>query len=75
MSRRLGTGIAATDYGDGVWSILRPLDVTMAGRRIIHRSVATFARTWGLPEGYDHVLANVATTARHAILRAMNNPG
>ena len=29
--------------------------------RIIHGFVATFARTWGVSEGYDHVLANVAT--------------
>ena len=43
--------------------------------RIIHELVATFARTWGVPECYAHVLANVATTARHAIPKAMNNPG
>jgi isopenicillin-N N-acyltransferase like protein len=34
--------------------------------RIIHDSVATFARTWDVADGYGHVLANVATTVRHA---------
>jgi hypothetical protein len=28
--------------------------------RIIHGFVATFARTWGVAKGYDHVLASVA---------------
>jgi hypothetical protein len=34
--------------------------------RFIHDSVATFARTWDVADGYGHVLANVATTVRRA---------
>ncbi len=33
--------------------------------------VATFARTWDVVSGYDHVLANVATTVCHAIPRGV----